>query len=118
MSKKRQDYMHQCDLVFSKIIRARGVCEAGPEGCKGNLQCAHGFSRSYRAIRCDERNAFCLCAHHHVFFTHRPLEWDQWLHKTWGEVRYYSLRSRALGNKPTDWKALLPELRARLEEVA
>ena len=118
MSKARQDYMAQCDRVFSKIIRARGTCEAADGSCKGNLQCAHGFSRSYRAIRCDERNAFCLCAHHHVFFTHRPLEWDQWLRRAWGNLGYDVMRDLALANERTDWKALLPELKARLVEVA
>ena len=117
MSKARQNYMHQCDVLFSKLIRARGECELASPSCRGPLQCAHGFSRRYSAVRCDPRNAFALCQGHHFFYTHRPLEWVEWLRERWGDELYAELRTAALSQVKVDWKALSAELRQRVSEA-
>lgn len=116
----RQNYSAQCDAAFSKLIRLRGFCEADDgRPCAGYHQCAHGFSRRYRAVRWDERNAWCLCAGHHKYYTHRPLEWDMWLAQRWSEqgLTYGHMRTLALTKTPPDPRELLPVLKERLRST-
>lgn len=107
--KKRQNWSAQCDKVFAWLVRTSGPCARC--GTEFNLQCAHGFSRSYRATRWDFRNAFPLCASDHMYFTHRPIEWDNWLRIEWGLDLYDEIRALALSHARPDTKALLVELR-------
>lgn len=101
-SKKAQ--VDHLDRLFSVLTRASGVCL----NCEATerLQCAHGFSRRYRNARWDFRNGFCLCQGCHMFFTHRPLEWDDWLRDRWGEDLYAEIRSLALGTTKVDLDAV------------
>lgn len=104
------------DKLFSELVRMNGRCLiCGTRD--GRLECAHGFSRRYLAIRWDRRNAFCLCARCHRHYTGRPLEWDDWLLKRWGEALYNELRSLALEGARPDYDSLLPALRAELTEA-
>lgn len=86
---------HKADRLFSLAVRSVGHCESGRTGCKGPLQCAHHFSRRYLAVRWDRRNASCLCAAHHLYWTHRPIEWDQWIRGRMCDD-YYTVRDLAL----------------------
>lgn len=104
------------DELFSKIIRLRDGC-CRKCGSSEYLQCAHGFSRSYRAVRWDEINAFALCRGCHTYFTHHPLEWDEWLLDEWGEGVYRQVRQRALRDPNPDLAEIVPVLRARLAEL-
>jgi hypothetical protein len=88
------------DRLFSVLIRSAGVCVHC--GATDRLQCAHGFSRRYRSVRWDFRNAFCLCQRCHMFFTHRPLEWDEWLRARWGDDLYTEVRRLALSTTKAD----------------
>jgi hypothetical protein len=110
---KKQDYMKQADDLFSKIVRDRdGVCQAREVSpCKGNLQCAHIISRSYKTIRTDLRNAVALCAGHHTYFTHRPLEWEDWVRESYGTL-WDELREAALRGAVPDWKSEVDRLTA------
>jgi hypothetical protein len=107
-AKKKQNRTKACDALFGKIVRATGICPNC--GQTWDLQCAHGFSRSYHALRWDEENAFSLCRGCHFKYTHRPLEWDEWLKARWGEDRYWQLRQIALTAPNPD----LDETHARL----
>lgn len=94
----------RADRAFSLFIRNRdGDCMAGGEH-GGSLQCAHIVSRRYLATRWDPANAVALCSRHHTYFTHRPLEWLDWVESWWcGGSRglYSGLRWRALhGDRP------------------
>lgn len=107
----------KCDEIFSRIIRAEGRCVAEyfrdrAVAHNGNLQCAHGFSRSYKAVRWDRRNAFCLCAAHHTYYTHHPIEWDLWLLDRWGIETYAEIRDLALTHRTPDLELVLAELKA------
>lgn len=104
-----------CDAMFGKLIRSGGHCVNC--GSAEYLQCAHGFSRSYHAIRWDTRNAFCLCRSCHVYYTHRPLEWDQWLRDVWGS-QYAVMRALALTHQYPDMEALHAELTERAKALA
>ena len=114
--KKRQNHMKQADILFSRIVRRRdGMCVRC--GRTENLQCAHIISRSYRSIRCDVDNAVALCRGCHVFFTHRPLEWQEWVEAMW-PGRWGVLRERALAYERVDWKGRVAELKRVWEEEA
>jgi len=92
----RKKLKAECDRLFSRFIRLRdGRCRlsGSPPDCRGSLQCAHLFSRRYFATRWDPLNAWGLCAAHHVFYTHRPLEWDELIRR---ETAYEHLRRTAL----------------------
>ncbi len=77
-------------------------------GSTQSLQCAHIIPRGYRQVRWDSRNAMTLCAKHHVYYEHRPLEWQAWINerasrgdgKPWHERRLEALEIKA------DWRDL------------
>lgn len=106
--------MEECDALFGKLVRARGGCVEC--GSFEFVQCAHGFSRSYRATRWDDRNAFPLCRACHVRYTHRPLEWDVWLRERWGAVEYDAIRTKALSHQAPDMDELVVLLRERVKQ--
>lgn len=115
MSKKRQNYMKKSDALFSKIVRDRdGGCVAAgtdPITCKGVNQCAHLITRSYKSIRCDFDNAVTLCQAHHTYYTHHPLEWEDWVDLHY-PGRIPRLRDVALRYERVNWKAKHEELSA------
>lgn len=112
----RRKLLAYADSLWSQIIRRPGACVIC--GKTERLQAAHGFSRRYHATRHDLRNGFCLCAGHHVFYTHRPLEWDTWLQARWGELLYTTLRERALMNLRVDLELTIKALEAVLHSGA
>ncbi len=102
--KKRRNYMARADKAFARYIRERdGQCLAdGPHA--GSLQCAHIISRSYKSIRTVPENAVGLCAKHHMFFTHHPLEWKLWVEERYPGL-WDDLTKAALSYERVDWKA-------------
>jgi 5-methylcytosine-specific restriction endonuclease McrA len=107
--KKRQDWMKRADKLFSQYIRNRdGRCRNC--GSFERLQCAHIITRSYKSIRVDPENAVALCASCHVLFTHRPLEWREWVEVEFPD-RWDALTRKALAYERVDWKAAVAELR-------
>lgn len=75
---KKSTLRNKADKLFSLYVRLEGKCQANTfwgVRCGGSLQCAHITTRGVTALRFDEMNALCLCAGHHRFFTHHPLEW-------------------------------------------
>lgn len=115
MKRKRKANLRRCDSVFSKLVRTVGICEMeGYSGvaCAGPLQCAHIVSRSYRSTRWSRENALCICAAHHVFYTHRPLEWEQAVLDHIGPDEYEALKRRALESVRVNYEAVLSSLEA------
>ena len=81
---KKSTLRNKADKLFSIYIRSFGLCEAmgiTNVRCGGSLQCAHITTRGVTALRFDPMNALCLCAGHHRFWTHHPLEWVEFLWK-------------------------------------
>lgn len=102
MSKKRQNYMKKADALFSKLVRERdGRCLNC--GTTELLQCAHLISRSYKAIRTDFDNAVTLCRSCHMKYTHKPLEWREWVEDRF-PGRWGKLKQTALAYPKVDWK--------------
>src|SRR3990167_10281304 len=106
--KRKQTNQEVADELFSKIIRSKGFCERC--GKKENLQCAHILSRSYRQVRWDFGNAFCLCNGCHVYFTHHPIEFEEFVITKIGQNAYQTLRKRARDYKKIDYKAVIARL--------
>lgn len=121
---KRASLARECDRLWSLIVKCRIGCEALVLSCCENLysvfqsyQAAHGFSRRYRATRWLPINGFRLCRACHVYYTHRPLEWDVWLREAWGEPAYTELRYLALKNEKQDMPSVLAKLRAEADKL-
>lgn len=106
----RKHLKAECDRLFSLRIRARGHCESRRDTHAGNLQCAHGFSRRYLAVRWNEFNAWSFCAGCHIFYTHHPLEWDDWLAERWGAALYGVMKTMALSGERPDLEAVYADL--------
>ncbi len=115
--KTRRDYKVQADKLFAAAVRSIGFCEDC--GTDTFLQCAHVISRSYSAIRVDFRNAVCLCRGCHMFYTPRPLQWEDWARRRIGDETFDLLRGLALAYYPikVDWKAEVERLRTDVPEV-
>jgi hypothetical protein len=100
VGRKKVNATTKADVAFSRIVRGSldGKCWAYGHrfGCEGYIQCCHIISRRYRAIRWAAENAVPMCSAHHVYFTHHPLEWEDYI----GPVTWAELRHRALNDPP------------------
>lgn len=106
----------KCDALFSKIVRARGKCERCGR-LSGTEQCAHIVSRRYSNTRCDEQNAWCLCARCHLELTGDPYAHVEFAIQTRGEDGYRELRERALSTEKADWGLVLVRLQTRWAQI-
>lgn len=119
MSKRRQNWMRQADTLFSRYIRGRdGSCQAAgwtPLTCAGSLQCCHIFGRGELILRTDETNAITMCQAHHVYFTHRPAEWWDFIDSQYPGL-HDTLRRKARLHREApdkiDWQAEVARLEA------
>ena len=98
----------RADDKFSLVIRKDGKCYGqtrfwqGPTfPCGGYLSCCHLFSRKYRNVRWDARNAVPMCGAHHSWFDQNPIEKDDMILE-WLGLDYEMLRLQALSNE--DWR--------------
>ena len=105
---KRTTLLNKADGLFSKIIRTYGRCRRC--GSISNLQCAHIVSRWYHAVRWDFDNAVCLCSGCHVYYTYRPLEWEEWVDKIFGKEYHYKLKQKALTQTPPTYEEIIEVL--------
>lgn len=104
-----------CDVAFSLWVRSIGVCELGPEGheCRGPLQCCHILTRGYSTVRWFPGNALAGSSGCHVYYTHRPLEWESFVVAKLGQAHWDELRRLAITPAPTpDYRELLAEIRS------
>ena len=117
LMKKLKNGRKQADHWFSLIIRAKGKCD----NCKStfSLQCAHICSRRYLNLRWDVRNAVCLCAKCHVYYTYRPIEWNIWVNKRIGEKVHDGLKKEALKIRVGKimYKELIDSLKAQYKNL-
>jgi len=109
---KKANLAKEADHLWSLIVRRPGKCELCSS--TNGLQGAHGFSRRYRATRWLPINGFCLCRKCHVYFTHRPLEWDDVLGIQWGIPVRDELRRIALAGAKPDLEAIVESLKLEL----
>lgn len=106
--------------LHAAIIRDIGMCER----CGGDnfIQCAHIISRRFVATRTDLRNAFCLCAACHRYFTDHPVDFGRFVKERIGDKLYDKLNKMAhAGQKANDdfWEdriLFLEDVRDRMAE--
>jgi hypothetical protein len=53
-----------------------------------------------------------------MYYTHHPIEWDEWMYARLGTAGYLRLRMRAKSGAKVDTAALLDRLRAEVKEIA
>lgn len=111
---KRSTQRNKCDRLFSLLVRARDkvCCKCGTSQ---HLQCAHIFSRGYMNTRWDFRNAIALCSGCHKWFTHHPIEWEDFIIARVGEEEFYAVRALACRTDiKVDYDAVLKDLEERM----
>lgn len=93
-----------CDRLFSEIVRSIGLCEqCGRKPPAVQLQCAHIISRRYSSTRTSIRNAFCLCAADHRYFTDHPLEFAKFVQRSWASEFYNDEYVKSQNTAKVDW---------------
>ena len=105
MKTPRKKLEKKADKLFADKVKSKGRCEK----CKSRdyLQCAHIISRRYKQVRWDLDNAVTLCRGCHVYFTHHPIEWEDWVINRMGEENYQMLRTRALQYGKIDYDKVI-----------
>lgn len=102
----------EADRLFALAIKNRDGWRCVIFGCiRDGVQTAHHISRRYRQVRWDMENASALCAGHHVYYTHRPLEWDAWCEVQHGAEAWCEMKRKALTPGKVDMEAILARLR-------
>lgn len=104
--KRHKGEKGKADVVFSKIIRSIGFCEAegyGSRRCSNQLQTAHIITRGRSATRTDTRNAFCICFAHHRWFHDNPLEFSRFVSTTWARQYYDQLYAKSITPTKVNW---------------
>lgn len=109
----------KADLLFSRLVRSRGVCErcgntAGP------FDTAHIVKRRYSATRCIEDNAWCLDRSCHRLTADQPHEFMWLVERTIGVDRYKELRDLAQEDRKFGspfWKAEVERLTERCRDL-
>lgn len=109
----------QADKLFSELVRRRGRCQrCGKAPPDVVLHCAHVYSRTYTAIRWDERNALCLCAGCHLWGHRRPVEWTLFIEDVLGAEVVRSLLEEAqsyVGRvRRVDYEEIVTDLKRKL----
>lgn len=89
----------------------------GEVKCSSLLQCCHIMRRNYHATRWDERNSVSGCQAHHVFYTHRDLEWQKVIRDYIGDELYDELREKALTYEYPDLEETYDRLQVRAKEL-
>lgn len=102
MIKSAKGYKSKADKLFSQIIRSAGHCLKC--GSTENLQTAHLISRLYSATRCDLRNAYCLCAKDHFYYTNWPREFSKFITEHTGSEVYEELKLKAETVTKMNWE--------------
>lgn len=116
-----------CDLYFSKVVRARGVCERCGFADRP-LQCAHIIRRRFVGdpegvgLRTNEDNAWALCGPCHLTVDTDAVEFTYLVELTIGLVKYQELmRVKNAPHRPwreADWQRERARLLAILKAAA
>lgn len=82
---KRLEY---ADSLARGLVHARGYCQAAGLDrikCGGSLQWCHIEGRSNKRLKWELWNALCMCAGHHTYYTHHPIEWSIFIEEKFPE---------------------------------
>jgi hypothetical protein len=111
----------EADRLCRLIVLNRDDWTCQRCGATAGIQWCHILTRSELSIRWEPKNSLALCAGCHVYMTHRPVEWLDWIDDHFGPYRMGTLRklrrdSIARGDKP-DYAALIADLRVQASQV-
>ncbi len=67
------------------------------------------------SVRTDLRNAYCLCARCHRFYTDHPREFSRFITDTWAQPHYDSIFALARVPTKVDWELQLEYLKETQE---
>lgn len=114
MAKKgsRAWWTQEVDRLWSEIVKIKAGYRCEETNATDNLQSAHIIRRNYRNVRWDLENGICLVNKRHVWYTHHPLEWENFIKAYKGKAYYEKLRAKALIRK--QWR--LSEIKKKYEE--
>jgi hypothetical protein len=115
--KQRKGLIGKADVLFSAIIRSIGYCEHCGKSSGVQLQCAHIISRGVYPTRVDLRNAFCLCAACHRYFTNHPREFSRFISTTWAQEYYDDVFSKSRSGLKNDWEARITFFKALKKDL-
>lgn len=111
---------NKCDKLAQKRCVSIERCEAcefvGPKvpACNGCLQWCHLKSRRFAILRHDPKNAVCMCAAHHRYFTDHPDLFRDFINQLDPE-RWDYLNERLRENVKVDYGVLLTALQIEME---
>jgi hypothetical protein len=100
----------RADRLVADFVKARDCgCVVVWPGTKhgGGLQWSHLIRRSYHSTRWDPQASVAMCAAHHVWFTHHPLEFDEWTTFWLGPGAYSGLKYKALEGARPDLEQII-----------
>lgn len=103
--------------LHSLIVRSRGACQKCGESTYSKLQCAHIITRTFSAIRTDERNAWCLCARCHFRVDTHADEKMALVDETIGREEFDRLKAKTHPPTKMDWEAEVERLTAVWAEI-
>lgn len=105
---------NKADRLWSLTVRSRGRCErCGKPAGEVTLQGAHIVPRRYLKTRWDLDNGLALCSACHVYFTHYPLEFEEFVTGYIGAETFAALKEKARGTAgKVDYEAVLERLDA------
>ena len=101
---KKSTLKKKNDILFSKIIRSIGECQAeGKDGihCGGSSQTMHIITRSNLRLRWDIMNAICGCGGHHIWYTNNPNAFFEFIKVHFPEKWAYVNKHKKELNKET-----------------
>jgi hypothetical protein len=104
----------KADDAFGKLVRSKGFCElAGKDHihCGGTLQTMHIITRSNLRLRYDFKNVLCGCGGHHVWYTHNPSAFDNFIQNNFPDKWKYIMDHKNEKQKMTaeDYKKIIEE---------
>lgn len=102
------------DILFSRLVRARGRCERCGDSNFDALTTAHIVRRSWAATRTVLDNAWCLCWGCHRALEDDPAEFMDFVDATIGRGRYDELRAQARDGLPRTTAVFWRDERDRL----
>ncbi len=113
--RKKSGHKHEkerLDKLCRAVVMARDKGQCVKCGQRENLQWAHVQSRRYISCRWRLENSMTLCAGHHLWWHHKPLESAAWFTETFPK-RAKALQSISAFKQKVDLKlerlALLAE---------
>lgn len=123
MKRSQKSIKTSCDKLWSRLVRAGGVCEkCGKTSREVQLHPHHVYGRGNYRLRFDLRNGCCLCARCHMGWAESyPIAFADWFRQQRPEDAAYlegEFRKGPINRTLKDYERLEMQLTEMLERVA